>query len=126
MKSDSPILGLGNDILEIERVRASHAEHGERFLERILTPKEREYCLKYSDPVPHIAARFSAKEAVAKALGTGIGKELSWHDLEILNDAKGKPLVHLSPALKQKLGGNLLIAISHSTLYVSTIALWVK
>lgn len=126
-KTNSPILGLGNDIVEIERVRKSYEHHGLRFLSRLFSTKEQDYCLKYKDPVPHFAARFSAKESIVKALGTGFGEHASWLDMEILNDSLGKPHVTFSDTLKKKLNDpNVLISISHCQLYVATTAIWVN
>lgn len=120
-----PLLGLGHDILELDRIESSFQRYGEKLLDRILTEKEKAYCLKHTDPLPHIAGRFCAKEAIAKALGTGIGKELAWHDLEILNDGKGKPVVFISESAKKQFQNpHLLISISHSKTYVSSVALW--
>jgi len=125
--SSNPILGLGNDILEIERVRNALKEHGNHFLCRLFTPQEQAYCLKYKDPVPHLAARFSAKESIAKALGTGFGKHLSWLDMEILNDSLGKPHVTFSPKINSQFNSpHFQISISHCTLYVATIAIWLS
>lgn len=122
-----PIKGLGNDIVEIERIRKGYDSHGCRFLTRLFSTKEQDYCLKFKDPVPHFAARFSAKESIVKALGTGFGEHASWLDMEILNDALGKPYVVFSEAMKEKLGDPLiLISISHCKLYVSTTAIWVN
>src|SRR5574342_249612 len=105
MKNDEqlPILGIGNDIIEIDRIRNSIDTHGLRLISRIFTTKEQDYCLKYKDPVPHFAGRFSAKEAVVKALGTGFGEHASWLDIEILNDPSGKPCVHFSSRLEKKI-----------------------
>jgi len=125
--SSLPIKGIGNDIVEIERVRKSYDHHGCRFLTRLFTLKEQDYCLKFKDPVPHFAARFSAKESIVKALGTGFGEQVSWLDIEIINDPSGKPLVTFSESLKKKLNDPLvLISISHCQLYVSTSAVWVN
>jgi holo-[acyl-carrier protein] synthase len=122
-----PIKGIGNDVIEIERIRKSFDHHGYRFLTRLFSTKEQDYCLKYKDPVPHFAARFSAKEAVVKALGTGFGEHASWLDIEILNDSLGKPNVKFSDHLNKKLNNPLvLISISHCQLYVSTVAIWVN
>lgn len=115
--------GIGNDIIEIERIRRSVEEHGDRFLARIFTQKELDYCLKHKDPIPHLAGRFAAKEAVAKALGTGFGEQLSWKDIEILNDAAGKPLVHLH-AMEEK--RSVLLSISHCRDYVTAVALLIS
>jgi holo-[acyl-carrier protein] synthase len=82
---------IGVDIVEIDRIRTSYARYGERFLRRILTDGEAERCLARPDPVTSLAGRFAAKEAVSKALGTGISHGLSWHDIEVSNDESGKP-----------------------------------
>ena len=125
MTNDTPaMIGIGNDIIEIDRIRNSLAQHTERMLERIFTPKEQEYCLQYKDPIPRFAGKFSAKEAIAKALGTGIGEKLSWHDIEILNEPSGKPYVLLSKrAQRQFPAMQILISISHCELYVSSVAI---
>ena len=117
--------GLGSDIVEIERIRTSLDRHGLHFLDRLFTQQEQDYCYRFKDPAPHFAGRFAAKEAIAKALGTGFGAELSWHDIEILNDSLGKPEVHLSPAIQQKYSRpTILITISHSRDYAMAVALW--
>jgi holo-[acyl-carrier protein] synthase len=119
------ILGIGNDIIEIARVRTSVHRYQERFLKRLFTQKEQAYCHRYKDPVPHLAARFAAKEALAKALGHGFGKELSWLDLEILNNEKGRPEVFCSPSLTQSLHAPLfMLSMSHSKDYATATALW--
>ena len=61
------IVGIGTDIVEVDRIRDSHKKFGEKFIDRILLPAEKEYCLSHTDPAPNIAARFAAKEAIAKA-----------------------------------------------------------
>lgn len=118
-----PILGIGNDIIEIHRIRKSLEKHGQRMLSRLFTQKEQAYCLKYEDPVPRFAGRFSAKEAIVKALGTGIGEKVSWLDIEILNEESGKPYVCFSKRLKERVpDSQVLISISHCELYVSSFA----
>lgn len=117
--------GIGNDILEIERMRGSVDRHGQHFINRIFTQKEQDYCYKFQDPIPHFAGRFSAKEAIAKALGTGFGAHLNWHDIEILNDDLGKPIVLFSDAAKQKFNHpHVLVSISHSQTQAIAVALW--
>lgn len=124
---ESTILGIGNDIIEIERIRKSIDTYGLRLISRLFTTKEQDYCLKYKDPVPHFAGRFSAKEAIVKALGTGFGEHASWLDVEILNDDHGKPNVHFSNDLGKKLKNtSVLISISHCQLYVTACAIWMK
>jgi holo-[acyl-carrier protein] synthase len=119
------IRGLGIDIIEIDRIRGSIERHGLHFLNRLFTQREQDYCYQYKDPSPHFAGRFSAKEAIAKALGTGFGAHLSWHDIEILNDEHGKPVVTLSPQIMQMHGQpNILVAISHSTSHATAVAIY--
>ncbi len=117
--------GLGNDIIEIDRVRKAYQEHGQAFLNRLFTEKEQEYCKKQKDPVPRFAGRFAAKEALAKALGCGFGDSLSWKDIEILPNSDGKPHVHLSTGLVEKFQNpEILVSISHCKEYASAVAVW--
>src|SRR5260370_31476938 len=89
------ILGLGIDIIEVPRIKASYEKFGERFLKRILRPGEISYCLSYKEPAPFLAARFAAKEAVSEAFGTGIGAKLSWQDIEVRRKECGVPYIVL-------------------------------
>jgi holo-[acyl-carrier protein] synthase len=84
----------GIDAIEPERIAAALARHGERFLERIFTPAERVIC---RGRVNSLAARFAAKEAVAKALGTGLGT-IAWREVEILANERGRPVLVLHGA----------------------------
>lgn len=86
---------IGVDIVEIERIRTLYGKYGETFMKRILTEAEIAQCLAKPDSMASLAGRFAAKEAVSKALGTGIGAGLSWHDIEVLNNEAGKPEVTL-------------------------------
>ena len=89
------ILGIGIDIIEVDRIKASFERFGERFLKRILLPNEISYCLSHRVPAPFLAARFAAKEAISKAFGTGIGVHLGWQDMEIGRKESGEPFVIL-------------------------------
>ncbi|MCB0725976.1 MAG: holo-ACP synthase [Ignavibacteria bacterium] len=90
------VKGVGIDIIEISRIRKLMEDYGDRFFQRILTENEIAYCRKFSKPEHHFAGRFASKEAYSKSIGTGVGKEFSWKDIEILNNEKGKPyIVHL-------------------------------
>lgn len=82
---------VGIDAVEIDRVSAVLARHGERFLSRVYTQREIDFCRLR---VPELAARFAGKEAISKALGTGL-KGIGWREMEILPDRRGKPLVYL-------------------------------
>lgn len=121
------ILGIGNDILEIERMKKSIDRHGHHLLNRLFTVKEQDYCFKHKNPFPHFAGRFAAKEAIVKALGTGFGSDVSWHDIEILNTEKGKPEVIFSSFLKETFNDPiLLVSISHSDQYATAVAIWAQ
>jgi holo-[acyl-carrier protein] synthase len=85
------MLRCGIDALEIERVQQGIDRFGERFMSRFFTQAERDYC---QGAAYRLAARIAAKEAVAKALGTGIG-EVSWRDIEVQHDERGRPILHL-------------------------------
>lgn len=95
------VLGIGIDVVEVERIESSMAEFGERFAEKIFTASERIYCESQRRPGLHFAARFAAKEAVAKAFGTGIGKDLGWLDMEIVRKESGEPELKLDGAGKR-------------------------
>lgn len=124
--SQRPALrGVGNDLVEIERVRQSIDRHGLHFLNRIFTRREQDYCYKFKDPAPHFAGRFAAKEALVKALGTGIGAQVSWHDIEILNDDLGKPVVFMTESLQNRFENPaLFVSISHTETLAIAIAIW--
>ncbi|MBI5272671.1 MAG: holo-ACP synthase [Chlamydiia bacterium] len=116
--------GLGSDLIEIERIRTSIGRHGLHFLNRLFSQKEQDYCYQFKDPSPHFAGRFAAKEAIAKALGTGFGTHLRWLDLEILNDELGKPIVHFSVASMERFQKpHVLLTISHSATHALAVAI---
>ncbi len=110
------IIGIGNDIIEIERIKKA-GEKNPRFLDRILTEKEKEYCFFSGSRYQSVAARFAGKEAVAKALGRGFTK-FSFQDIEILNDKNGKPEVILKNTalliFKETGAQEIQISLSHS------------
>ncbi|MCL4107302.1 UNVERIFIED_CONTAM: hypothetical protein GTU68_017186 [Idotea baltica] len=90
------IFGIGIDIVETARIDDSIEKFGDRFLDRVFAPSERAYCDKMKFPGRHYAARFAAKEAIAKSFGTGIGEHLGWADMEILRSPDGKPYLVLT------------------------------
>jgi holo-[acyl-carrier protein] synthase len=120
------ILGIGIDIIEVARVKASHERFGERFLNRILHADEIAYCLSHKNPAPFLAARFAAKEAVSKAFGTGIGASLGWQDMEIRRKESGEPFVVLhgqgKRLFKSRRAKRLLISLSHTANYAAATA----
>ena len=90
------VVGLGTDLTEIARIRRSVERFGSRFLDRIYTPGEIAYCRRKKDGAESLAARFAAKEAGAKALGTGISRGVSWQEFEVCREPGGKPSLSLS------------------------------
>ncbi|MBQ8498726.1 holo-ACP synthase [Chlamydia sp.] len=117
------MFGIGTDIIEINRIRKTHAIYGDRFLKRIFTEREREYCFSKADPYASLAARFAAKEAVAKALGTGIGKLLKWKEIEMLRNSC-HPKVIVPGSLLCSLGvQRILLSVSHSRDYATAVAI---
>ncbi|WP_433971074.1 holo-ACP synthase [Tunturiibacter lichenicola] len=90
------VLGLGTDLIETKRIQESMDRFGERFLERVFTAGEITYCRRKKNAAESFAARFAAKEAGAKALGTGISRGVNWKELEVRREVSGKPTLHLS------------------------------
>lgn len=91
---------MGIDITEVERIRAAIERHGEAFLKRIYTAKEREYCEQFRNKYERYAGRFAAKEAAMKALGTGWRGGVRWVDFEVVREASGKPSIALDGKAK--------------------------
>jgi holo-[acyl-carrier protein] synthase len=85
------IKGIGIDSIELDRIERIYREYGERFLNRVFSPEEQAYSLRYKDPVPRLAARFAAKEACMKALGTGWNRGVRWRDIVVVNAPSGRP-----------------------------------
>jgi holo-[acyl-carrier protein] synthase len=90
------VLGLGSDLIEIARIAASIDRFGERFLRRVYTPGEIAYCMRKKNAAESFAARFAAKEAGAKALGTGISHGIAWPEIEVRREPSGRPTLHWS------------------------------
>ena len=85
------IIGIGSDIVKIERIERLTTRYDKRFLERVFTTAETDYAFTKARPGLHLAARFAAKEALVKALGSGLRQGLNWPDIEVINDPLGKP-----------------------------------
>ncbi|MEH6571335.1 MAG: holo-ACP synthase [Halioglobus sp.] len=120
------MIALGTDILKVERIDAVVGRLGDRFVKRILTERER---LEYREsPLPNrlLAKRFAAKEAISKALGTGIGRGVSWQDIQIDHDAYGAPLVKLSGGAQKvasdRGASGVLLSLSDESDYVVAFA----
>jgi len=110
------IHGIGIDVVEVERIASAIERHGEPFLARLFTPAERSYCAAQKFPALHYAARFAAKEAASKALGTGIGGDAGWLELEVARDPLGAPklILHGTAAAFAEAHGLTVIQISLS------------
>jgi len=114
------ILGLGVDIVSVARVKAAIARGGPRFVLRVFTTAERLYCERQRRPSVHFAGRLAAKEAVAKAFGTGIGVKIGWLDIQIVrHERTGAPSVVLAGrgrTLAETMGvRNVFISIAHTS-----------
>jgi holo-[acyl-carrier protein] synthase len=122
------VIGLGIDIIEIDRIKDSVERYGDNFLNKIYTKTELEYCMKKSNKYQHLAARFAGKEAVYKALVSGWQDGAGWLDIEIYNLPNGMPEVKLQGKLENFLSGNesLKISMSHSRDYVTCVAIIYK
>jgi holo-[acyl-carrier protein] synthase len=113
------VLGLGTDLIEIARIKESIERHGDRFLHRVFTDDEIAYCQsKKNNAAESFAARFAAKEAGAKALGTGISRGVSWKELEVRRTPGERPTLHLSGRAAERAGQmgvqTLNLSLTHS------------
>ncbi|MCS7025273.1 MAG: holo-ACP synthase [Bryobacteraceae bacterium] len=95
------IVGLGIDLTEVKRVRQAIEKYGDRFLNRIYTPQEIAYVSRKANPWERYAARFAAKEAGMKAIGSGWKQGVTWRDFEVVNLPGGKPTLRLSGVASQ-------------------------
>jgi holo-[acyl-carrier protein] synthase len=114
------IIGIGVDLVKIERIDKAGKNH-EGFLERLFTDREREYCSRQKFPAQHYAARFAAKEAVLKAIGTGWSAGVKWTDMEVLHGDGGGPIVRLTGRVKDLMDlkgvRQVLLSYSHDEGY---------
>ncbi len=121
------VIGHGIDIIECERIRQVWDRHGDRFLRRVFTPREIDYCLTKKNPLPHLAGRFAAKEAVLKVLGTGWRGAILWTDVEVTHAASGQPCIvltgHSAQVARQMSISAVQISISHTRNYAAASAI---
>lgn len=124
------LLGLGSDLIDVDRIKGVLDRQGDRFLDRVFTDEERTYCFSMKYPHKHLAARFAAKEAVSKAFTTGIGAELGWKSISVYHGSRMEPLVRLDEkgaALLRQVGGtNVLLTLSHTDTAAMAVAAVVK
>lgn len=95
------ILGIGSDLAEVPRIRASRERFGDRFLHRVYTDSEIRYALSKANADERLAGRFAAKEAGMKALGTGLSGGITWKDFAVTREPSGKPTLQLSGVAAQ-------------------------
>jgi holo-[acyl-carrier protein] synthase len=114
------IYGIGVDLIEIDRIKQAIERNGQRFVDRVYTKAEQEYCAQRPSFACY-AARFTAKEAFLKALGTGLRKGMRWQDIEIYTDELGKPHVQLHGYLEERAKREKFervhLSLSHSSAY---------
>jgi holo-[acyl-carrier protein] synthase len=112
------ILGTGIDIVEVARIEAAISRFGDRLLARIFTPEERRYCASRANPAEHYAARFAAKEAGLKAIGTGWSQGVGWAELEVRREPSGRPVLMFcgkAAKIAAELGvTRVLLSLSHT------------
>jgi len=94
------VFGIGSDVVQISRIGSLVNRWGNRFLKRVFTQSEIEYCLRRKHPSPHLAVRFGAKEAFLKALGVGYSEGIRWRDIEVLRQESGRPEIQLHQQAK--------------------------
>jgi holo-[acyl-carrier protein] synthase len=97
------IIGLGNDLVDISRIEKTILTYGDRFIDRIFTPIERAKSDRRANRAASYAKRFAAKEACAKALGTGFSNGVFWRDMGVVNDSSGKPTMALTGGAMERL-----------------------
>ena len=122
------VIGIGVDIIEIDRIKQSVDTYGDSFLNKIYTKTELDYCLAKFNKYQHLAARFAAKEAIYKAIATGWEKDATWKNMEIINEENGLPVVKFLGNLKEFMSEDkdIKISLSHSDNYVVAFAIIYK
>jgi holo-[acyl-carrier protein] synthase len=119
------VFGIGIDLIEIDRIEKSISKFGDNFINKIFTEVEIKYSSSKGSPYQHYAARFAAKEAIAKALATPDNKGFNWKDIEVYNEPNGFPNARLFRKVKKIFGDDkeLKISISHSDNYATCVAI---
>ena len=124
------LVGLGCDLIDVQRIRDVLERHGDRFLDRVFTGEERTYCFGMAHPHKHLAARWAAKEAISKTFTTGIGAELGWKSMSVYHGERSEPLVRLdekATALLAQVGAtHVLVSLSHTETAAMAVAALVR
>lgn len=111
------MLSIGVDLIEIARIKRACEKYGERFYRRVLTDEEARYCFQKANPYESVAVRFAAKEAFAKAVGTGVSAKASWRDVEVSQDSNGRPFLKLRRDLEGVKPEHVALSLSHTREY---------
>ena len=117
------IIGTGVDICEVPRIAESIARFGDRFLQRVFTSQEIRYCQSKKNSVERFAARFAAKEAAMKALGTGFSRGVSWTGIEVAHAPGGRPILRFSGKTAEIANGLGVKRISLSVTHTQNVAM---
>ncbi len=121
------VLGIGTDIVECVRIRKMIEKHEESFIRRVYTAHEIDYCSANKASTEHYAGRWAAKEAVLKALGTGLTRGISWVDIEVFNEAGGKPVIRFGGEARRVCEEmqivEMQISISHCRTHATAFAI---
>ncbi|MEW6543730.1 MAG: holo-ACP synthase [Nitrospirota bacterium] len=124
------IVGIGLDLVRIDRIRALGVRWQNRFFERVYTEAERDYCFRGAAPYASLAGRFAVKEAVLKALGTGWANGVRWVDIQVLNDAAGRPTAQVEGRVRDLLREagvtSIHVSLSHDADYAVAQAILSK
>ncbi len=118
---------VGIDIIEVHRIKKAIERWGDSFLRRVYTPWEINYCQNKQFPEQSYAARFAVKEAVLKAIGTGLAEGIKWVSIEVVNIAGGKPTVRLGERITNIIGDKeIIISMSHTREHAIASAIVIK
>jgi holo-[acyl-carrier protein] synthase len=122
------IRGIGIDTIELSRIERVYNTYPGRFIDRVYSEGEKAYVFRFEDPIPRLAARFAAKEACMKALGTGWNGGVRWRDIEVINDKSGRPGLRLlgkARALFEDLSATRIhLTITHSREYATAVVIF--
>lgn len=118
------IWGVGIDLMKVSRIRQAIDKYGEKFLRRIFTLGEITFCESLSDRFPSYAARFAAKEAFSKALGTGLRGTVSWQEIEVCDNEKSRPTIRVSGRAQEILGNRRVhLSLTHLDDYAAAVVI---
>jgi holo-[acyl-carrier protein] synthase len=118
---------IGIDLVEVPRIAEAIRRYGDRFVTRVFTPWEIQYCNSKINPELSFAARFAVKEAVFKAIGTGFAEGVKWTSVEVVNDKRGQPEVRLGQGIRKHIGDKkIIISLTHTREYAMASAVLIS